>query len=62
MLVCDLQGVNDFFTDPQIHSEDGKGLGLGNMGLEGIDKWVGSHVCNDICKSLGLQPLDVGSQ
>lgn len=38
MLVCDLQGVNDFFTDPQIHSEDGKGLGLGNMGLEGIDK------------------------
>ncbi|CAG9584003.1 myosin heavy chain kinase a-like protein [Leishmania major strain Friedlin] len=57
MLVCDLQGVNDFFTDPQIHTEDGKGLGMGNMGQEGIDKWIEKHECNDICRALGLQPL-----
>ncbi|CAD2213023.1 myosin-heavy-chain kinase [Angomonas deanei] len=57
MLVCDLQGVHDFLTDPQIHTEDGKGLGMGNMGQEGIDKWVEMHQCNAICKALGLQPL-----
>lgn len=54
MLVCDLQGVKDFFTDPQIHTEDGKGLGMGNMGQEGIDKWVQSHHCNEYCKVLKL--------
>lgn len=58
MLLCDLQGVNDFLTDPQIHTEDGKGLGMGNMGMEGIDKWVMKHQCNDICRGLGLQPLN----
>ncbi|KAG5465038.1 hypothetical protein GH5_08558 [Leishmania sp. Ghana 2012 LV757] len=57
MLVCDLQGVNDFLTDPQIHTEDGKGLGMGNMGQEGIDKWVEKHECNEICSALGFQPL-----
>ncbi|CAJ1038347.1 Alpha-kinase family, putative [Leishmania shawi] len=57
MLVCDLQGVNDFLTDPQIHTEDGKGLGMGNMGQEGIDKWIEKHDCNEICRALGLQPL-----
>ena len=57
LLVCDLQGVNDFLTDPQIHTEDGKGLGMGNMGLRGINKWVEKHECNDMCRALGLQPL-----
>ncbi|GET93553.1 myosin heavy chain kinase a-like protein [Leishmania tarentolae] len=57
MLVCDLQGVHDFLTDPQIHTVDGKGLGMGNMGQEGIDKWIEKHECNEICRSLGLQPL-----
>ncbi|KAK7200539.1 myosin heavy chain kinase a-like protein [Novymonas esmeraldas] len=57
MLLCDLQGVNDFLTDPQIHTEDGKGLGMGNMGQEGIDKWVEKHECSEMCRALGLQPL-----
>ncbi|CAD2213022.1 myosin-heavy-chain kinase [Angomonas deanei] len=57
MLVCDLQGVHDFLTDPQILMEDGKGLGMGNVGQKGIDKWVKVHQCNAICKALGLQPL-----
>lgn len=57
MLVCDLQGVEDFFTDPQIHTEDGKGLGMGNMGEEGITKWKDKHVCNDVCRTLGLRSL-----
>lgn len=57
MLVCDLQGVNDFFTDPQIHTEDGKGLGMGNMGQEGIDKWTSKHSCNAVCRAIGLLDL-----
>ncbi|KAI5691514.1 Alphakinase family [Leishmania braziliensis] len=57
MLVCDLQGVNDFLTDPQIHTEDGKGLGMGNMGQEGIDKWIEAHVCNEVCRAMQLKPL-----
>ncbi|CAG9584001.1 elongation factor-2 kinase-like protein [Leishmania major strain Friedlin] len=60
MLVCDLQGVNDFLTDPQIHTEDGKGLGMGNMGQEGIDKWVDAHVCNEVCRAMMLEPLSKG--
>ncbi|PWU86993.1 putative myosin heavy chain kinase A [Trypanosoma cruzi] len=58
MLLCDLQGVNDLFTDPQIHTEDGKGLGLGNMGHEGIEKFVLRHECNEFCRAFALKPLD----
>ena len=50
MVVCDIQGVHDMYTDPQIHTLDGKGYGQGNMGKGGIEKWIQSHVCNDICK------------
>lgn len=57
MLVCDLQGVHDFFTDPQIHTEDGKGLGMGNMGQEGIDKWTSKHQCNTVCRAISLLDL-----
>ncbi|RNF07307.1 myosin heavy chain kinase A [Trypanosoma rangeli] len=57
MLLCDLRGVNDLFTDPQIHTEDGKGLGLGNMGPAGIEKYVLRHECNEVCRAFGLRPL-----
>ncbi|GET93551.1 elongation factor-2 kinase-like protein [Leishmania tarentolae] len=60
MLVCDLQGVHDFLTDPQIHTVDGKGLGMGNMGQEGIDKWMEAHVCNEVCRAMKLKPLCKG--
>ncbi|CAJ1993849.1 elongation factor-2 kinase-like protein [Leishmania donovani] len=60
MLVCDLQGVNDFLTDPQIHTEDGKGLGMGNMGQDGIRKWMEAHVCNEVCRAIMLEPLSKG--
>ncbi|KAG5490609.1 hypothetical protein JKF63_00730 [Porcisia hertigi] len=57
MLVSDLQGVHDFLTDPQIHTEDGKGFGMGNMGREGIGRWREAHVCNEVCTALKLKPL-----
>eukprot|EP00026_Physarum_polycephalum_P002319 Phypoly_transcript_02325.p1 GENE.Phypoly_transcript_02325~~Phypoly_transcript_02325.p1 ORF type:complete len:443 (+),score=58.09 Phypoly_transcript_02325:156-1484(+) len=38
LLVIDIQGVGDQYTDPQIHTKDGKGYGLGNMGNRGIER------------------------
>lgn len=60
MLVCDLQGLNDLLTDPQIHTEDGQCLGMGNMGMKGIQMWIEQHKCNPICKALGLGCLQPG--
>jgi len=54
VLIVDIQGVRDFYTDPQIHSADGKGFGVGNLGKAGIDKFMATHICNPICKNLGL--------
>lgn len=54
LLVCDIQGVGDLWTDPQIHTIDGKGFGKGNMGPGGIKAFLGHHRCNSICAALGL--------
>lgn len=54
ILICDIQGVGDVFTDPQIHSHDGIGFGKGNMGRAGFDQFCQSHRCNAICKYLKL--------
>ncbi len=36
LLVCDIQGVGDLYTDPQIHSIDKNfTLGKGNLGQKG---------------------------
>jgi len=54
LLVCDIQGVSDMYTDPQVHSADGKGFGKGNMGQPGIDEFLRTHRCNAICRYLKL--------
>mmetsp|Transcript_19511 Transcript_19511/g.64718 ORF Transcript_19511/g.64718 Transcript_19511/m.64718 type:complete len:762 (+) Transcript_19511:65-2350(+) len=54
ILVCDIQGVGDVWTDPQIHSSDQEGYGKGNMGKDGIEKFFESHKCNPICQWLKL--------
>eukprot|EP00667_Euglena_gracilis_P010026 EG_transcript_10197 len=56
LLICDIQGVQDKYTDPQIHSKDGKGFGKGNMGVEGMLKFFQTHRCNSICRALNLPP------
>jgi len=56
ILVCDIQGVGDVWTDPQVHSYDQEGYGKGNMGQEGMDKFLESHECNPICRYLKLTP------
>jgi hypothetical protein len=55
-LICDIQGVEDKYTDPQVHSKNGKGFGKGNMGVEGMAKFFQTHRCNAICTSLHLPP------
>lgn len=32
LIVVDIQGVGDLYTDPQIHTESGKDFGDGNLG------------------------------
>ena len=45
------------YTDPQIHSRSGRGFGKGNLGRRGIAKFCETHVCNAVCRYLGLPPV-----
>lgn len=58
ILICDIQGVDDCYTDPQIHSLDGKGYGDGNMGEKGIQTFLATHRCNPICQYLNLPLME----
>mmetsp|Transcript_28720 Transcript_28720/g.35194 ORF Transcript_28720/g.35194 Transcript_28720/m.35194 type:complete len:258 (+) Transcript_28720:1-774(+) len=62
ILICDLQGVNDLYTDPQMHTYNGKGCGKGNMGKRGINKFLNSHKCNAICTYLKLKAVNKKAQ
>ena len=52
ILVCDIQGVLDMYTDPQVHTGSGEGFGQGNLGLDGIHRFLGTHICNDVCRKV----------
>lgn len=60
LVVCDIQGVGNFYTDPQIHSFDGEGFGSGNLGLDGLNRFLNSHACTSVCEELRLPPLRPG--
>lgn len=57
VLICDIQGVDNQFTDPQIHTMNGKGFGMGNLGQTGIRAFLLRHPCNSLCKACGLPPI-----
>ncbi|DBA05399.1 TPA: hypothetical protein N0F65_007561 [Lagenidium giganteum] len=57
ILVVDIQGVGDHYTDPQIHTRRGKEFGKGNLSIRGFERFLESHRCNAICKYLKL-PLN----
>lgn len=58
LVIIDIQGVNDFYTDPQIHTKSGKGFGEGNLGQNGIMQFIKTHQCNPLCNYLKLEPLN----
>ena len=39
-------GVGDLYTDPQIHTVDGKDYGEANLGPRGMALFFSSHKCN----------------
>eukprot|EP01113_Clastostelium_recurvatum_P027764 TRINITY_DN3359_c0_g1_i3.p1 TRINITY_DN3359_c0_g1~~TRINITY_DN3359_c0_g1_i3.p1 ORF type:complete len:785 (-),score=166.46 TRINITY_DN3359_c0_g1_i3:106-2343(-) len=58
LLIIDIQGVADWYTDPQIHTYDGVGFGMGNLGQKGFERFLESHRCNAVCQYLGLQSVN----
>ncbi|THD20998.1 Eukaryotic elongation factor 2 kinase [Fasciola hepatica] len=59
LLVVDIQGVGDLYTDPQIHTADGVGYSDGNLGPRGMAFFFHSHRCNPLCEWLGLTAFDL---
>ena len=59
MVVCDIQGVHDLYTDPQVHTFNRRRFGRGNCGADGMCKFLATHKCNEVCEALHLPPLQV---
>lgn len=58
MIVVDIQGVGDMYTDPQVHTLSGRDFGKGNLGPKGIRRFLETHRCNSICKYLKLPAVN----
>uniref|UniRef100_A0A7S2RAN3 Alpha-type protein kinase domain-containing protein n=1 Tax=Mucochytrium quahogii TaxID=96639 RepID=A0A7S2RAN3_9STRA len=59
LVVVDVQGINDLYTDPQICTIDGRDFGRGNVGLQGMARFLNAfrYDCNPIVQYMGLAPF-----
>jgi hypothetical protein len=58
ILICDIQGVGEIYTDPQVHTLSGKGFGGGNLGITGIKAFLLRHQCNEVCSQMNLPRIE----
>ncbi|CAB3410125.1 unnamed protein product [Caenorhabditis bovis] len=59
LMVVDIQGVGDLYTDPQIHTVVGTDYGDGNLGTRGMALYLRSHKCNYICHDMDLSEFEL---
>eukprot|EP00658_Telonema_sp_P-2_P033838 TRINITY_DN24757_c0_g1_i1.p1 TRINITY_DN24757_c0_g1~~TRINITY_DN24757_c0_g1_i1.p1 ORF type:complete len:250 (+),score=54.81 TRINITY_DN24757_c0_g1_i1:211-960(+) len=67
VLVCDIQGVGNRYTDPQIISTRNCDDYVVDLGKSAIRNWFSSHRCRSLCHNLGLkhqflQDLSMGEE
>eukprot|EP01012_Entosiphon_sulcatum_P007632 TRINITY_DN1393_c0_g1_i1.p1 TRINITY_DN1393_c0_g1~~TRINITY_DN1393_c0_g1_i1.p1 ORF type:complete len:376 (-),score=39.28 TRINITY_DN1393_c0_g1_i1:29-1108(-) len=55
LMVLDIQGVDDTYTDPALVSLD-QSYGYTDTGLRGIRDFFANHKCGELCRSLGCVP------
>ncbi|XRA97307.1 elongation factor 2 kinase [Pycnococcus provasolii] len=58
-MVVDVQGVDDLYTDPQLHTIDGKGYGEGNLGISGMALFFSTKHFTSLDAHLSLRRFDL---
>ena len=54
LMIVDIQGVGDIYTDPQIHSVDSDAFGEGNLSVGGMALFFSTAHHDNLCKQLRL--------
>lgn len=58
-MCVDIQGIDDLYTDPQIHTLDGIGYGSGNLGVAGMALFFSTHHFTPLSADLGLRRFEL---